>query len=90
MSTVSTPRSTAYKEYVFYNLPSRVWQGRGLYTYSELAALVSLKPTGNFRRRVKELVSQGKIDAIAVFTPRGGIEARFQCSSDPTIGEIPF
>lgn len=90
MSTVNTPRTTAYKEYVFSNLPARVATGQGLYNYVELAALVGLKPTGNFRRRVKELVAQGRLDAVAVFTPRGGIEARFMANPQQAEGEIPF
>jgi len=84
------PRVTAYAEYVFSNLPARVKEGQGLYNYQELASLVGLKPTGNFRRRVKELVKGGKLDAIAAFTPRGGIEARFQLVEDHGPTELPF
>jgi len=89
MSTLH-PRVTAYAEYVFSNLPSTVASGAGLYNYNELAGLVGLKPTGNFRRRVKQLVRDGKLKSVAVFTPRGGIEARF-CTPDgtPTM-EIAF
>jgi len=85
-----TPRTTAYAEYVFSNLVARVTEGQGLYNYKELASLVGLKPTNNFRRRVKQLVAQGKLDAVAVFTARGGIEARFQVVSTTPMGEIPF
>lgn len=84
-------RSTAYSEYVFSNLTQRMRDGGGLYSYSELAALVGLKPTGNFRRRVKQLVKSGQIETIAAFTPRGGLEARFQVA-DRVLqnGEFPF
>lgn len=84
------PRSTAYAEYVFSNLPSRVIDGAGLYNYHELAELVGLKPTNNFRRRVKQLVKAGKLEAIAAFTPRGGIEARFMANRPVSAGDIPF
>jgi len=90
MSPLYTPRTTAYSEYVFSNLPARVLEGQGLYSYKELADLVSLKPTGNFRRRVKELVAQGRLDAAAVFTPRNGIEARFYVKADTFNGDFPF
>lgn len=84
------PRETPYKEYVFSNLPQRVAEGQGLYNYEELSQLVGLKPTGNFRRRVRELVKLGNLMAVPAFTPRGGIETRFQVPSTPTIQEIPF
>lgn len=85
------PRVTAYSQFVFSNLPQAVHSGGGLYNYHELAQLVGLKPTGNFRKRVKQLVAKGKLDAIAVFTARGGIEARFQLPTAPqNESEIPF
>lgn len=84
-------RTTAYSEYVFSNLPQRVYDGAGLYDYNELAGLVGLKPTGNFRKRVKQLVALGKLQAISVFTARGGIETRFQLLERPqNEGGIPF
>lgn len=85
-----TPRNTPYKEYVFSNLPQRVHDGGGIYNYEELSQLVGLKPTGNFRRRVRELVACGKLDAIAAFTPRGGIETRFHLPEAPLGEEFPF
>lgn len=84
------PRNTPYREYVFSNLPLRVAEGQGLYNYQELSQLVGLKPTGNFRRRVCELVANGKLMAVPVFTPRGGIETRFQLPTTPSPEEIPF
>lgn len=84
------PRITPYQEFVFSNLPLRVWEGQGLYNYHELAALLGLKATNNFRRRVKQLVAKGRIETVAVFTPRGGIEARFQLSRPPYDEGVPF
>lgn len=84
------PRNTPYRQYVFSNLPQRVHDGGGLYNYEELSQLVGLKPTGNFRRRVRELVACGKLDAIAAFTPRGGIETRFQLPTVLPSEEFPF
>jgi hypothetical protein len=88
--TPKNPRLTPYKEYVFSNLPPTVSSGGGLYNYQELASLVGLKPTNNFRRRVKELVDCGKLRCVAVFTPRGGIEARFTTPQTVEIGDFPF
>jgi len=84
------PRSTAYSEYVFSNLPPTVLSGGGLYNVNELASLVGLKPTNNFRRRVKQLVADGKLKVHAVFTPRGGIEARYTYPENQTPTERPF
>lgn len=85
------PRVTAYSEFVFSNLPQAVWSGGGLYNYHELAQMVGLKPTGNFRKRVKQLVAKGRLESIAVFTARGGIEVRFQLPTAPqNESEIPF
>ena len=69
--------TTAYKSYVFSNLPQAARVGQGAYTYSELAAMVGLKPTQHFRRRVNELVKSGILKLVPAFTPRGGIENRF-------------
>ncbi len=72
------PRNkTAYAEYVFSNLIPIVRSGAGAYTYKELAAMVGLKPTQHFRRRVHELVKMERLVIIHAFTPRGGIEHRF-------------
>lgn len=84
------PRSTAYAEYVFSNVTSLLSEQGRAYNYKELAALVGLKPTGNFRRRVKQMVRDGKIMCFAAFTPRNGIEARFTALTTETTTEIPF
>lgn len=82
-------RETAYALYVNSNLPFRMAEGQGLYNYKELAELVGLKPTHNFRRRVHHLASTGIINIEAVFTPRGGIENRFSTTKE-RLQEIPF
>jgi len=87
--TPRTSRTTAYGEYVFTNLASTVSSGGGLYNYHELAALVGLKPTHNFRKRVRQMVAEGLLQLVPAFTPRGGIEARFQIpTNEPK--EMPF
>lgn len=68
---------TAYQEYVFSNVPQAARVGQGAYTYNELAEMVGLKPTHNFRRRVNELVKRNVLTLVPAFTPRGGIENRF-------------
>lgn len=85
-----TSKDTVYRSYVFSNLPPTVASGGGLYTYSELAAMVGLKPTQHFRRRVKELVDNGKLQLVPAFTPRGGLEARFTIPSPAIEQEFPF
>ena len=69
--------TTPYQQYVFSNLPPIVRSGAGAYTYSELAAMVGLKPTQHFKKRVNELCDLGKLVLIHSFTPRGGITCRF-------------
>jgi len=87
--TSGTTRTTAYGEYVFSNLASCVRSGGGLYNYDELAAMVGLKPTHNFRKRVRQMVAEGLLQLVPAFTPRGGIEARFQIpTNEPK--EMPF
>jgi len=83
-------RKTAYEEYVYSNLPARVAEGQGLYNYKELAAMVGLKPTQHFKRRVNHLVDLKALSVQHVFTPRGGIESRFCIFEDQSIGELPF
>lgn len=82
---------TAYSEYVFSNLPQLMAVGEGMYNINELAQMVSLKPTGNFRRRVKQLVSEGKINVSACFTGTHAIEARYWLpNTEEYTGSIPF
>lgn len=85
-----SPRTTAYSEYVFSNLIPIVRDRAGIYNVKELASLVGLKPTNNFRRRVKQLVESGKLQAVPVFTPRGGIEARYHIPEQGFLTEVPF
>jgi len=89
MSSQLPIRQTAYAEYVNSNLPFTVRERGGLYTYSELAEMVGLKPTHNFRKRVKALVASEALKAHSVFTPRGGIEVRFAAPEGYTT-ELPF
>jgi len=90
MSPVKTSRTTPYASYVFSNVASCVRSGAGLYSYDELAEMVGLKPTHNFRKRIKQMVEEGLLTACAAFTPRGGIETRFMSPTDETTKEIPF
>lgn len=83
-------RETAYAQYVNSNLPARVAEGEGLYTYKELAEMVGLKPTQHFRRRVNHLVGRKVLNCHAVFTPRGGIENRFSFNPQNINGAYPF
>ena len=69
--------TTPFQQYVFSNVPQAARVGQGAYTYSELAAMVGLKPTQHFRRRVNQLVESGVLKLMPSFTPRGGIENRF-------------
>jgi len=89
MSSQLPIRQTAYAEYVNSNLTLLVAERGGAYTYSELAEMVGLKPTHNFRRRVKALVAAGALWSNAVFTPRGGLEARFSTPESKQEG-FPF
>ena len=90
MPTVSTPRTTAYKEFVFSNLPSIVRGRGGQYTYDELAALVGLKPTHNFRKRVRELVAEGQLMIVPTFSLRNNVIAMFKAVTHNTSEERPF
>jgi len=84
------PRNnTAYASYVFSNLIPIVRSGAGAYSYSELASMVGLKPTAHFRRRVGQLVEDGRLVIVHTFTPRGGIEHRFMTPIDEST-EVTF
>lgn len=77
MSSLILARDTVYKQYVFDRVGQALQQADGLYTYEDLAAMVGLKPTHNFRRRVREMVSEGRLKAHTVFSPRGGLKNMF-------------
>jgi len=85
------PRNnTAYAVYVKTNVIHTVASRVGLYNYKELAEMVGLKPTHNFRRRIGQLVAEGYLVCVATFTPRGGIENRFTTPTNEQTTEIPF
>jgi len=83
-------RLTPYAQYVFLNVLKFARVGRGMYSYDELASGVGLKPTHNFRRRINELVKDGKLVLCPSFTPRGGIENRFMFDVTGDNGVYPF
>jgi len=82
--------NTAYAGYVFSNVLQFARVGQGMYSYDELARGVGLKPTHNFRRRIHEMVSDGRLVLCPAFTPRGGIENRFMVHVTETEMAIPF
>ncbi len=79
MSTQRTV-TTAYASYVFSNIDLNVRSGGGCYSYKELADMVGLKPTQHFKRRIHQMVQMKVLVLCPAFTPRGGIENRFQSS----------
>lgn len=89
MSSVTLARDTVYKQYVFDRVGQGTQQSGSLYTYEDLAALVGLKPTHNFKRRVREMVKEGLLKAHTVFSPSGGLKHMFSHPYNETT-EIPF
>jgi len=89
MSSQNLSRDTVYKQYIFDRVGQGLQQTSSLYTYEDLAAMVGLKPTHNFRRRVREMVKEGLIKAHVVFSPRGGLKHMFSHPYNE-ITEIPF
>lgn len=82
-------RDTVYKQYVFDRVGQVLSDRWGAYNYDGLAELVGLKPTHNFRRRVREMVQAGLLKSVTAFTPRGGLTILFHHPTvEPT--EIPF
>jgi len=89
MSSVVLARDTVYKQYVFERVGQAIQQTWKAYNYDELAVLVGLKPTHNFKRRVREMVQAGLLKSVTAFTPRGGLTILFHSMSIETT-EIPF
>jgi hypothetical protein len=89
---VSTNRSsnTVYKEFVFSNVSSLLAQQGRAYTINDLASAVGLKPTNNFKRRVKQMVDEGLIHAFPAFSPRGGLMKVYTSITTIETKEIPF
>jgi len=89
MSSKELARDTAYKLYVFERVGQVLSERWGAYDYNGLAELVGLKPTHNFRRRVRQMAQAGLIKSVTAFTPRGGLTILFHHPTvEPT--EIPF
>jgi hypothetical protein len=70
-------KDTVYFEYVKANVVSMLGQGKGAYDLKELAALIGLKPTHNFKRRLHQLVDLGVIAAEVAYTETGSMKAVF-------------
>jgi len=82
--------STVYKEFVFSNVSS-ILSGAGIaYNINDLASLVGLKPTNNFKRRVNQMVAEGLIHSFAAFSPRGGLMKVYTSIPTELTKEIPF
>lgn len=81
--------TTAYEMYVNSNVVNAVRAGQGAYNYHELAAMVGLKPTQHFRRRINQLVQSGILILVPSFTLRGGIENRFMIAVSKNQLELP-
>lgn len=73
MSSVGLTKDTVYKQYVFDRVGQALTDNRGVYDMNALAAMVGLKPTHNFRKRVHQMVKEGLVEANTVFSPRGGL-----------------
>lgn len=89
---MSTKRSsnTVYKQFVFSNVSSILGGAGQAYNINDLAGLVGLKPTGNFKRRVNQMVEEGLIHSFAAFSPRGGLMKVYTSISTDWIEENPF
>lgn len=81
--------TTPYAAYVISNISHAARAGQGTYTYKELAAMVGLKPTQHFKRRINQMVARGLLSLVPSFSPRGNIENRF-AYKDITTSEMPF
>ena len=88
---VGIPRyNTAYAEYVFSNVVSILGGGAGAYDIHALADMVGLKPTHNFRKRIRQMVAEGRLMAHTAFTLRGGLMIVYTLPTTPELTEIPF
>jgi len=82
-------KDTVYFEYVKANIVSTLGQGKLIYDLKELAVLIGLKPTHNFKRRVMQLVELGVIVADVAYTEKGSLKAVFKLP-EVEMTEIPF
>lgn len=87
MSSVGLAKNTVYKQYVFDRVGQCTSAMSAAYTYDELAVMVGLKPTHNFRRRIREMAQAGLLGTITAFTPRGGLTILFHHPSFQPMGK---
>jgi hypothetical protein len=86
----SRNNKTVYSEYVFSNVVSILSGAGAAYNISDLALVVGLKPTSNFKRRVNQMVSEGLIHSFPAFSPRGGMMKVYTSIPTDETMEIPF
>lgn len=82
--------NTVYKEFVFSNVRSILGGAGQAYNINDLARMVGLKPTNNFKRRVNQMVGEGLIHSFAAFSPSGGLMKVYTSIPDEKTTEIPF
>jgi hypothetical protein len=89
MSSLILGRDTVYKQYVRDRVGQGLKDNPQLYNYDDLAEMVGLKPTHNFKRRIREMVSEGLLKAHVVFSRRGGLTHMFSTPNYEQT-ELPF
>lgn len=83
-------KSSAYAEYLYRRIDEFFLQQGSTFTIQELAVWCGLKPTTNFRRRVRHAVVAGKLDVFTGAEGDGNRAFRYMQHTDLDRSEIPF
>lgn len=90
MSSPNRAINTVYFQYVSTNLPLRLAEGQGCYSVEDCARLLGLKPTHNFRKRVKQLAQTGVLTETPAFNARGNVIAVYSLPEVTCNERYPF
>jgi len=84
-------RDTQYGDYVRFHALAALRSRGGGYSATDLAALMGLKCTGNFRRRLNALVQAGVLQSKPCALPSGHMVIVYLVGQYPDAdGSIPF
>lgn len=83
-------KSSAYAEFLYYQIDQYFLKQGSAFTVAELAVWTGLKPTTNFRRRLRHAVAEGKLSVTTAYMGRKGRGNVYYQPIEDQMGVIPF
>lgn len=83
-------KSSAYAEFLYFKIDEYFQKQGSAFTVEQLAAYTGLKPTCNFRRRLRHAVASGKLALSSAYAWNGSRGNLYSMPSTDASSDIPF